>query len=91
MRARTSTFVKIALACAVIIMIVIIISLQIKLKNLQEEKDRFSSTLEDYRKRVEEMEYDLSLSKEDYIEKYAREVLGYHKYGEIVFQKNESD
>ena len=31
------------------------------------------------------MEYDLSLPKEDYIEKYAREVLGYHKNGELVF------
>jgi cell division protein FtsB len=33
------------------------------------------------------MEHELLLPKEDYIEKYAREVLGYYKYSDLIFQK----
>ena len=61
------------------------------------EKDEIISTIrkfyqddEEYAEKVEKMRYELSLSDEEYIEKYAREVLGYHKSGEIVF-KNASD
>lgn len=85
MKAKTSTFVKIALGGITFILLIAIISLYIRLGRLEKEKDSLSDLIEEYQKSIEEMEYDLSLPKEDYIEKYAREVLGYHKNGEIVF------
>ena len=85
MKTKTSTFVKISL-----ILLISIISLYVKLDNLKEERNDLTALLEEYQQSIEEMEYDLSLPKEDYIEKYAREVLGYHKSGELVFL-DESD
>ena len=66
-----------------------IISLYVNLKNWKKKKNSLSVLIEEYQKSIEEMEYDLSLPKEDYIEKYAREVLGYHKNGELVFVDGE--
>ena len=85
MKVKTSTFVKIALGCAELLLTVAIISLYVQLGDLEKEKEKLSASLDEYRKSIEKMEYDLSLPKEDYIEKYAREVLGYHKNGELVF------
>lgn len=73
-----------------LILLISIISLYVKLDNLKEERNDLTALLEEYQQSIEEMEYDLSLPKEDYIEKYAREVLGYHKSGELVFL-DESD
>ena len=85
MKTKTSTFVKISLGIMALILLISIISLYVKLDNLKEEKNDLTALLEEYQQSIEEMEYDLSLPKEDYIEKYAREVLGYHKSGELVF------
>ena len=90
MKTKTSTFVKISLGIMALILLISIISLYVKLVNLKEEKNDLTALLEEYQQSIEEMEYDLSLPKEDYIEKYAREVLGYHKSGELVFL-DESD
>lgn len=85
MKVKTNTFVKIMLGCAALLLIIAIISLYVKLGDLEKEKEKLSASLDEYRESIEKMEYDLSLPKEDYIEKYAREVLGYHKNGELVF------
>ena len=89
MKVKTSTFVKIALGGMALVLFIAIISLYVNLKNLKKEKNSLSVLIEEYQKSIEEMEYDLSLPKEDYIEKYAREVLGYHKNGELVFVDGE--
>ena len=89
MKVKTSTFVKIALGGIALVLFIAIISLYVNLKNLEKEKNSLSVLIEEYQKSIEEMEYDLSLPKEDYIEKYAREVLGYHKNGELVFVDGE--
>ncbi len=89
MKVKTSTFVKIALGGIALVLFIAIISLYVNLKKLEKEKNSLSVLIEEYQKSIEEMEYDLSLPKEDYIEKYAREVLGYHKNGELVFVDGE--
>ena len=89
MKVKTSTCVKIALGGIALVLFIAIISLYVNLKNLEKEKNSLSVLIEEYQKSIEEMEYDLSLPKEDYIEKYAREVLGYHKNGELVFVDGE--
>lgn len=81
---------KICFGIVALVMIVLIVSLQIRIRQLEAEKSVLEKELEDYRLTVEEMEYDLDLPKEAYIEKYAREVLGYHKYSDTII-KYESD
>ena len=70
-----------------ILVIVLIISLRIRIKELETEKELLQKTIDDHRLTVEEMEYDLDLPKNDYIEKYAREILGYHKYSDIIIKE----
>ncbi len=74
----------------VLIMLVLIFILQIRISALEKEKIELAEQAADQRLTVAEMEYSLDLPREDYIEKYAREVLGYHKYSDIVI-KEEAD
>ncbi len=71
-------------------MLILLLVLQVRIKSLEEEKNILEKEVEDYRLTVEEMDYLLGLPREDYIERYAREVLGYHKYSDIVI-KEETD
>jgi cell division protein FtsB len=83
-------FLKIIFGFAILIMCILIISLQIRIRKLEREKSSLEKEVEDYRITVEEMAYDYEIPREDYIEKYAREVLGYHKYSDTII-KEESD
>ena len=89
MKVKTNNFIKIALGGMDLVLFIAIISLYVILKKKKKKKNSLSVLIEEYQKSIEEMEYDLSLPKEDYIEKYAREVLGYHKNGELVFVDGE--
>ena len=82
-----SQIIKIGFGLALLIVVILLISLQIQIKELEQEKEALQKTIEDYRLIVEEMEYDLNLPREDYIEKYAREKLGYHKYSDIIIKE----
>ena len=81
---------KIVFGIAVSVMLILIVSLQLRIQLLEEEKVIMEDRLTDYRIIVEEMEYNMNLPREEYIEKYAREVLGYHKFSDIII-KSESD
>ena len=88
MKNKTGLFSKLLIAFLLVFSLITIISLQTRLSELKEQKAELSVELERYSEDVAEMRYELSLTKEEYIEKYAREVLGYHKNGEIVFKNN---
>lgn len=79
--------IKFSLGLVSIIVLILIISLQIRIHELENEKEQLEKNINDYRLIVEEMEYDLDLPRDDYIEKYAREVLGYHKYSDIIIKE----
>ncbi len=79
---------KISFGGTVLIMVILIISLQMRIRTLEKEKEALERVVEDHRLTVGEMEYDLELSKEEYIEKYAREVLGYHKYSDVIIKED---
>ncbi len=81
---------KIGFFGAVFVMLILLLVLQVQIKSLEKEKNSLEKEVEDYRLTVEEMEYLLDLPREDYIERYAREILGYHKYSDIVI-KEETD
>lgn len=72
----------------VIFLIVTIVILRSQISELREEYQKLSDNLNEYEYRVEELKYEASLTENEYIEKYAREVLGFHKSGEIVFRKS---
>ena len=88
MKKKTGLFSKIVIAFLLVFSLITIITLQTQLSDLKERKAELSAQLDEYSENVERMRYELSLTKEEYIEKYAREVLGYHKNGEIVFKNN---
>ncbi len=78
---------KIAFGGTVLVMLILIISLQVRIRTLEKEKEALERAVEDHRLTVGEMEYDLELPREEYIEKYAREVLGYHKYSDVIIKE----
>lgn len=80
-------FYRIALIGAFCIVVIYIISLQFQMRSLQKERDALKEVVDDYKIAIAEMEHELLLPKEEYIEKYAREVLGYHKYSDIIFKE----
>ena len=88
MKKKTGLFPKLLMAFLLVFSLITIISLQTRLSELKEQKAELEEQLERYSENVAKMRYELSLTKEEYIEKYAREVLGYHKNGEIVFKNN---
>ena len=88
MKKKTGVFSKLLIAFLLVFSLITIITLQTQLTDLKERRAELSKQIDEYSENVERMRYDLSLSREEYIEKYAREVLGYHKNGEIVFKNN---
>ena len=88
MNKKTGLFSKIVIAFLLVFSLITIITLQTQLSDLKERKAELSAQLDAYSENGERLRYELSLTKEEYIEKYAREVLGYHKNGEIVFKNN---
>jgi cell division protein FtsB len=60
------------------------------MRALQQERDELLEIADNYKTSISDMEHELLLPKEEYIAKYAREVLGYYKYSDIIFKsKNE--
>ena len=62
------------------------ISLQLQMTALQKERDELLQIADNYKTSISDMEHELLLPKEEYIAKYAREVLGYYKYSDIIFK-----
>lgn len=66
------------------------IALQVQISVLQQERDELLEITDNYKTSISDMEHELLLPKEEYIAKYAREILGFYKYSDIIFkQKNE--
>ena len=54
---------------------------------MQKERNELSEIVDTYKTSIADMERELLLPKEEYIAKYAREVLGYYKYSDIIFKE----
>ena len=59
------------------------------MKSLQKELDEWIVITDNYKTSISDMEQELLLPKEEYIAKYAREVLGYYKYSDIIFKEKD--
>ena len=85
---RKSILPKILLFLIALFLVLKISALQSQIKALEEERDKLAKSVKEYSDRVDELIYEGDLSEKEYIEKYAREVLGFHKSGEIVFKNS---
>ena len=84
---RSKLWIKIGICAAIGLVVVYAISLQMQLRALVKERDELKEIVDDYKISIAEMELELELPKQEYIEKYAREVLGYHKHSDIIFEE----
>ena len=83
---KKNTLLKMILAISAFALAVAMISVQIKTNKLEKEQEQLADLLESYQNMIQSLENDLSLPKNEYIEKYLREVLGYHRTDEIIFR-----
>ena len=79
---------RIILLAVMLFILIYMISLQIQLSRLQKERDELVEIVDAYKISIADMERELLLPKEEYIAKYAREVLGYYRYSDIIFKEN---
>lgn len=85
---RKNILSKIVLFALALFLVMIISVLRSQIKTLEDERSDLAKSVKEYSDRVDELKYEGELSEKEYIEKYAREVLGFHKSGEIVFKNS---
>ena len=86
MKKKKIFFPAIIVSVLAVFLAVIIIVLQVQISELRREYGELNEALEKQQDIVDELNYEFTLSEKDYIEKYAREKLGFHKSGELVFK-----
>lgn len=86
---KSKLLVRFSLLGAILVIMVYMISLQLQMKSLQKERDEWAEIVDSYKTSISDMEHELLLPKEEYIAKYAREVLGYYKYSDIIFKERD--
>ena len=83
---RVSFALKVACGAILVVLFISVVNMQIQLKNLRERKADLEAQIEDIRDSIEETKYRLNEEiNDEYIERYAREVLGYRYPNEILF------
>ncbi len=82
----SNLIVKFAVLCVVVILIFAVINIQIELNELKQKKQELIAQIGDVEDTIEEINIRLDTPiTDDYIERVAREQLGYRKNGEIIF------
>jgi len=90
LKKKSKLLVKFSLLAAILVIMIYMIALQVQISVLQQERDELLEITDNYKTSISDMEHELLLPKEEYIAKYAREILGFYKYSDIIFkQKNE--
>jgi len=87
MKKKSKLLVRFSLLAIILVVVVYMISLQLQMKSLKQERDELANVVDAYKTSISDMEHELLLPKEEYIAKYAREVLGYYKYSDIIFKE----
>ena len=87
-RKKTNLIPKITAAAVLIFLLCVIFFLQNQIKVLQDDYADLLAQVKENQDEVDELQYEFTLSEKEYIEKYVREKLGFHKTGEIVFKKS---
>jgi cell division protein FtsB len=87
LKKKSKLWGKFVLLIALLVIGINLISLRIQLNKLQNERDELAEIVDNYKTSIADMERELMLPKEEYIAKYAREVLGYYRYSDIIFKE----
>ena len=87
LKKNSKLFVRLTMLGAVLFVVIYMISLQLQMSALKKERDELAEIVDEYKTSIADMEHELLLSKEEYIAKYAREVLGYYRYSDIIFKE----
>ncbi len=86
MKTRTNVFVKTAICFFLVFAFIMIINLSMKVNELKQKQQQLQSSVYEKRIAVEQLK-DMCQREidEDYIQKVAREELGYRMPGEVVY------
>ncbi|NCA93117.1 hypothetical protein EOM82_07775 [bacterium] len=85
-KTNSNLILKFAVLCIIIILIFAVINIQIELIELKQKKQELLKQIGDVGDTIEEINIRLDTPVTDeYIERVAREQLGYSKNGEIIF------
>ena len=82
MKKKSKLLKRFSLLGAILIVLIYMISLQFQMVSLQKERDELTAITDKYKTAISDLEHELLLPKEQYIARYAREVLGYYKYSD---------
>lgn len=89
---RTSLAVKVALGGILVVLFISVVNMQLNLRELRQERQALETQIADLRNDMEEINYRLSEEVDAaYIERYAREKLGYRLPNEILFYNDIAD
>lgn len=89
---QTGLAVKAALGGILVVLFISVVNMQINLNTLREERAELEEALDDLRDDIQETNYRLSEETDaEYIERYAREKLGYRFPNEILFYNDIAD
>lgn len=86
MRTRTNVFVKAAICIFLVFAFIMIINLSMQVNELKQKQQQLSSRVSEKELEVEQLKdmYERDID-EEYIQKIAREELGYRMPGEVVY------
>ena len=87
LKKKSKLLLRFVLLAVLLGILIYMISLQIQLNKLQKERNELANIVDTYKTSIADMERELLLPKEEYIAKYAREVLGYYKYSDYIFKE----
>ncbi len=84
--------VRFAFLCVLVILVFSVVNMQMQLAELKESKEQLEETLQRVTDTIEEATIRLNTPMTDeYIERVAREKLGYRMPGEIIFYNDLTD
>ena len=86
MSLRLRKLIQIVGIVLIVLLVTLFILLQIRIIKLNQTKVELENQLKSYSERIDELKYKNSLTEDEYIRRYAREVLGYHSKDEIIFK-----
>ena len=87
LKTKSKLMTKFILLAIVLFVVIYFVSLQIQLNRLEKERDELAGIVDTYKISIADMERELLLPKEEYIAKFAREVLHQYRYSDIIFKE----
>ncbi len=89
---RSNLIIRVAFTLIFIFLFVSVINLQVKLKDLRDQREELLETMEQRQDEIDELELRIATPiDEEYIERVAREKLGYRMPNEVIFYNDIPD